>query len=207
MCNPWEKIDLNIYETHMASGNVLQLQTLNTITKQQLNDYDHTNTAILGIAGGNGLENIDITTTKKVYGIDINIEYLAMCRERYPQLSNVLELIYCDLNDINIILPFSNILICNLIVEYLGVYKFTELIKNNRENINIVSCVIQKNNNNSFVSSSGLSSEFDPLMSIHNDIDRDELLNSFINTGFQCIKNLVYPLPNGKEFIRIDFCK
>lgn len=207
MCNPWEKIDLNIYEIHMASEKVLQLQTLNYITKQQLNDYDHTNTAILGIAGGNGLENIDLTTTKKVYGIDINREYLDMCRKRYPELYNILELICCDLNNINTVLPHSNILICNLIVEYLGVYKFTELIKNNRENINIVSCVIQKNNNNSFVSRSGLSYAFDPLMSIHNDINKNELINSFINAGFHCIKSLVYPLPNGKEFIRIDFDK
>lgn len=205
MYNPWEKIDLNVYETHMASENVLQLQTLNIIAKQQLNDYVHKNVTILGVAGGNGLEYVNRASTEKVYGIDINKEYLGMCRMRYPQLDNILELICCDLSDTNTVLPYSNILICNLIIEYLGVNKFIELVKNNRENLNIVSCVIQKNNNNGFVSSSSLTSAFDPLMSIHNDIDRDELLNSFINAGFLCIKNLVYSLPNGKEFIRIDF--
>jgi hypothetical protein len=156
---------------------------------------------------GYKIENIDSTSTKNVYGIDINREYLDMCKKRFPQLDNVLELICCDLSDINTVLPFSNILICNLVIEYLGINKFIKLINNNRENINIVSCVIQKNNNNSFISCSSLTSAFDPLMSIHNDIDKDELLNVFLTVGFHCIKGLVYSLPNGKEFIRIDLSK
>lgn len=45
----------------------------------------------------------------------------------------------------------------------------------------------------------------DSLTSIHNDIDEDKLVNSFCKCGFHCIKRQVYPLPNGKEYIRIDF--
>lgn len=205
MSNPWTKIDLKAYETHMSLNNVFQLQTLNIITKAQINDYDNTNIAILGVASGNGLENIDSTSTKKVYGIDINTNYLDICSERYPQLNHILELVCCDLSNVNTVLPFSNILICNLIIEYLGVYKFTELIKNNRKNVNIVSCVIQKNNNSNFVSSSSQTSALDSLTSIHKDIEADKLLNGLLEIGFRCIKNQIYPLPNGKEFIRMDF--
>jgi len=208
MNNPWEKIDLNIYEEHMSSDKVLQLQTLSSITKQQLNDYEHTNVIILGVAGGNGLEHIDIFNTKKVYGIDVNKKYLDVCKARYRhQLANILELICCDASDSKTILPFSNILICNLIIEYLGVNKFIELIQNNIDNVNIVSCVIQKNNNTSFVSNSSLTSAFDPILSIHNDIDSNELLNMFLHIGLKLIKSIVYPLSNDKTFIRMDFKK
>lgn len=61
MIHPWEKIDLNIYEAHMSSESVFQLQTLNRITKQQPYDYDASVVTILGIAGGNGLDNVDIS--------------------------------------------------------------------------------------------------------------------------------------------------
>jgi len=205
MINPWEQIDLNTYELHMSSNSVLQLQMLNNITKQQLSDYIHNNVVILGIAGGNGLENIDINTTKKVYGIDINSSYLDCCKDRYPKLAGILELICCDLSNTNTILPSSDILICNLIIEYLEADNFVELIKNNSSNVNMVSCVIQKNNNNNFVSSSNLTSALEPILSIHNDIREDHLKDEFLRVGFICKREMEYPLPNGKEFIRIDF--
>ncbi len=205
MANPWEKIELNIYETHMQSENVYQLQTLSDITKQQLNDYASTNVVIMGITGGNGLDHIDTGRTKKVYGIDINREYLDICKRRYKQLGSVLELICCDLSDTDVVLPFSNILICNLIVEYLGIDKFIELISNNKEKVEIISCTIQLSNRTGFVSKSSLSSAFEPLMSIQHDIDPEALIQKLLDAGFCCMLKLTYPLPNGKEFIRMDF--
>lgn len=205
MHNPWEQIDLNIYETHMSSESVFQSQTLSSITKEQLNDYVHSKVAILGVAGGNGLEHIDTVNTQKVYGIDVNRQYLDACKTRYPQLNNILEFICCDLNNTDTLLPDSDILICNLIIEYLGENKFVELIRNNKDNLNIVSCVIQRNNKNGFVSNSNLASAFDPILSIHHDIETEKLLNEFSKIGFNCIKKRSYPLPNGKEFIRMDF--
>lgn len=205
MNNPWERIDLDIYETHMASNDVFQLQALNSITKEQITDYVHTNILIMGVAGGNGLEHIDISTTEKVFGLDVNSQYLDKCKERYPQLTNILELICCDLNNSDAVLPYSDIMISNLIIEYIGANKFVELIRNNKDNVNVISCIIQKNNNNDFVSNSDLTSFLEPLVSIHHDIDAENLLNEFLKIGFKCIKKMYYPLPNGKEFIRIDF--
>jgi hypothetical protein len=207
MVNPWEKVDLNTYELHMAANSVGQLQALNVITKQQLSEYDHDIIAILGVAGGNGLENIDISSTKKVYGVDINKRYLDSCKGRYSKLEKILELVCCDLSNSKMRLPFSDILICNLIIEYLGVKSFVELIQNNRQNVKVVSCVIQRNNNNSFVSSSDQASELNSIILIHHDIEEENLVDEFLKVGFRCIKRMVYPLINGKDFIRVDFIK
>ena len=46
MSHPWEKIDLNTYETHMSSTDVFQLQTLNKITEHQLTDFNPVTVAI-----------------------------------------------------------------------------------------------------------------------------------------------------------------
>lgn len=205
MINPWESMDLSIYESHMSAGDVFQLQTLCTITKQQINAYDHTYVTILGIAGGNGLEHIDVSKTKKVYGLDVNMQYLTECKERYPGLTGILELTCCDLSIPKTVLPCSNILICNLIIEYLGEERFVELIKNNKNNLNIVSCVIQKNNDNTFVSHSNVKSAFDNINAIHQDICPNKLSVLFEKIGFCLLQSMAYPLPNGKEFIRMDF--
>lgn len=48
---------------------------------------------ILGIAGGNGLEHIDKNKFQKVYGVDINREYLTTVAERYSDFSDILDMI------------------------------------------------------------------------------------------------------------------
>lgn len=73
--NPWESISLRDYEEHMKLDNVRQLQTLNLLMKEQIEQYPIASLIILGIAGGNGLEHVNPTQIKTVYGIDINKDY------------------------------------------------------------------------------------------------------------------------------------
>ncbi len=207
MANSWELIDLDIYEQHMSSNEVYQLQTLNQITKEQLLENDCTYVGILGVAGGNGLDNIDSTKTKKVYAIDINKTYLDRCEKRYKHLTDSLELLNCDLTAPEVKLPYTNLLICNLIIEYIGVSEFVSTIVRNTDNIETVSCVIQKNNDTNFVSKSALTSHFDPIASLHRDINGDILVTLFKEHGFVLKKRQTYNLPNGKEFVRLDFTK
>ncbi|MBU3217717.1 methyltransferase type 11 (plasmid) [Clostridium estertheticum] len=205
MDNPWKEIDLKIYEEHMSSGQVCQLQTLNKITKEQLQDNCHTYVGFVGVCGGNGLENIDIEETKKVYAIDINQKYLNNCKERYMNMGDTLDLICEDLTDKNFQFPYTNLLICNLIIEFIGETEFVAIIDKNKINIDVISCIIQKNNNNSFVSNSKNNSQLEPILSIHHDINEYRLKEAFSIIKFNCIKHKRYMLPDGKEFIRMDF--
>ena len=54
MNNPWEDIKLDDYENHMSLDSVRQLQTMNSIMKDQFEDYPVDTATVLGIAGGNG---------------------------------------------------------------------------------------------------------------------------------------------------------
>lgn len=205
MNNPWQFIELEKYERHMASDEVYQLQRLNAITKEQLEDNQHTYVAILGAAGGNGLEHIDTSKTKKVYAVDINKNYLDACLQRYGHMKNILEILCMDLNSDSVILPCTDLIICNLIIEYLGEEVFISIIDKNKANMDTVSCVIQKNADSSFISKSELALHFKPILSIHHDIDENKLKKLFSNIGFDCIKYKAYELPNCKIFIRMDF--
>ncbi len=205
MKNPWKNIKLKTYEKHMSVKYVYQLQILNEITKEQLNKYYSSIIAILGVSGGNGLEFIKPLETSKVYGIDINSQYLNNCKKRFPQLDNLLELICCDISEKDYLLPATDLLICNLIIEYLGEDVFINLIKNNTKNVKIISCVIQKSNKNSFVSNSKQASELNSLLTIYKNIEEKKLCKKMEKINFSLLYKQSYLLPNGKEFIRLDF--
>lgn len=204
MLNPWEQVDIDVYEKHMKSDNVKQLPMLNYIMEEQFK-YSKPYVGILGVAGGNGLEHIDKTITKKVYGMDINEDYLKICESRYSKLGDTLETIHCNLSDDSLSLPFTNLLICNLIIEYIGVNQFSKIIKRNIDNVEIISCVIQKNNDNYFVSNSDEAKQLQALNTVHHNITELELNKALLDINFQCIRKEKYALPNSKEFIRLDF--
>jgi hypothetical protein len=86
MRNPWLDIPLDDYEGHMSSPSVGQLKTLANLFEEALTYCHPDSVAILGIAGGNGLDRIDPHVTKRVIGIDIHPAYLDKVRDRYPQL-------------------------------------------------------------------------------------------------------------------------
>ena len=69
MTNPWEEINLDDYEKHMSLDSVRQLQTMNSIMKDQFEDYPVDTATVFGIAGGNGLEHVSTEKYSKVYGI------------------------------------------------------------------------------------------------------------------------------------------
>jgi hypothetical protein len=82
--NPWLALPLEDYEGHMSSNAVNQLVPLADLFGEALARLRPRSVAILGVAGGNGLQHVDGTITARVVGIDVNPDYLAATRERFP---------------------------------------------------------------------------------------------------------------------------
>lgn len=206
MKNPWEEISLDDYENHMSLDSVYQLQTMNAIMKAQFEDYQAETAMILGIAGGNGLEHIRTEKYKAVYGIDINEGYLEKIRERYPMLGNVLRLMCLDLTSEADRLPKAELVIANLLVEYIGYQAFVEAIRPICPRY--VSCVIQINGEaEKWVSESPYLHAFDRLDEIHHQMEENALEGEMNKIGYVCISKSASSLPNGKKLQRIDFAK
>lgn len=203
MSKPWENVELSDYETHMQLSNVYQLQTLNKIMHDQFYDYPVKTITILGIAGGNGLEHIDPEKFSQVTGIDINTHYLEICRQRYPKLSDVMTLIRCDLTDETSVIPESELIIANLLIEYIGLDNFQKKLAHHP--VKYVSCVIQKNPEALFVSFSPLQDKFTEVAKSHTDVDEISLINTLNDIGLTVIHREQIDLPNKKQFIRVDF--
>jgi hypothetical protein len=98
MANPWLNVPLADYENHMSSAGVEQSAALSELFAQALAHCQPESVAIIGIAGGNGLDRIDSRVTRRVVGIDINPSYLDTVRQRYRQMPG-LELMCADLNE------------------------------------------------------------------------------------------------------------
>ncbi len=203
MENPWKFIKLSDYESHMALGTVMQLQVLNRIMKKQLDTYPVQSAMVLGVAGGNGLEHLKIENYTKVYGIDINADYLQEVEKRYQNLFPVLECICLDVALEGAKLPTAELLIANLFIEYIGYACFQKTVTHIKPTY--ISCTIQMNADGTFVSDSPYLQVFDDLDSIHQTIETEVLIKSMQEIGYQQIALMEYVLPNGKKLVKVDF--
>jgi hypothetical protein len=203
MSNPFLEIPLEIYEKHMSLDSVYQLQTLNEIMRDQLNRYDVSTSMILGVAGGNGLEHVDINKFDVVYGVDINSQYLETCRQRYSYLGSHFKEICLDLTELTANLPQSELIIANLFIEYIGYEAFACHMQ--KIYPKYISVVIQINLGDEFVSDSPYLHAFDRVTEIHHQMEKTELEHSLDRIGYSCMLNKKYSLPNGKLFQRFDF--
>ena len=118
--NPWLALPLEDYEGHMGSAAVNQLAPLADLFGEALVRLRPRSVAVLGVAGGNGLEHVDGTLTTRVVGIDVNPAYLAATRARFPDLRG-LELHCADLerDDVPDVEPVSLVHV-GLVFEHTG---------------------------------------------------------------------------------------
>jgi len=111
------------YEGHMSLPYVAQAQLLSDAFATTLRDYSPRSVAILGCAGGNGLERIESTVTERVVCIDINPDYIEHVRMRFGRRLRDLELYVGDVQTDR--LPFSSVelVFAGLLFEYLDVHR------------------------------------------------------------------------------------
>ena len=204
--NPWEEIKLDDYENHMSLDSVKQLQTMNSMMKEQFEAYPVTTAMVLGIAGGNGLEHVDTGKYSTVYGVDINRDYLKAVAERYSALSGILKPLQLDLINDYGKLPGAELVIANLLIEYIGYPVFQKAVK--QADPRYVSCGIQINTDvKNWVSDSPYLHAFDRLDEVHHQMEEKELEAAMNGIGYSKILQVRKDLPNGKALVRIDFKK
>lgn len=203
MNNPWTEIPLTDYENHMQLASVMQLQAMNEMMKSQLNAYPIATVMILGIAGGNGLEHVQKDKFKKVYGVDVNPSYLKEVIRRYPDLDGLLECLCINLLDEAYKLPKTDMVIANLLIEYIGYECFQKAIQH--ANPKYVSCIIQINMEDNWISDSPYLHIFDGLEQIHHQMEEQALEKAMVAIDYHAVKTLEHMLPNGKKLIQIDF--
>jgi SAM-dependent methyltransferase len=92
--NPWTVVPAADYERHMGPEGVDQLAPLSAIFQEVYLATQPDRALVLGCATGNGLEHVNPSVTQRVVGVDVNLQYLGVARQRFFHLGPRLEL-YC----------------------------------------------------------------------------------------------------------------
>ena len=88
---PWNNISLADYEGHMATPGVGQAAMLARELQQALAQTQARSLALVGSAGGNGLDCAACRGLERVVCVDINADFLAVLRARHAQQLRKLE--------------------------------------------------------------------------------------------------------------------
>ena len=93
--NPWTVVPAADYERHMGPEGVDQLAPLSAIFQESYVAAQPDRLLLLGCTTGNGLEHVNPAVTQRIVGVDVNLQYLGIARQRYFHLGPRLEL-YCQ---------------------------------------------------------------------------------------------------------------
>ncbi|MBP5726371.1 MAG: methyltransferase type 11 [Clostridia bacterium] len=189
----------------MRLDSVGQLQALNAMMKEQFEACPAGTAMVLGAAGGNGIEHALTGKFRKVYCVDINETYLQATAERFERNPEVCCL-RADLTKEADRLPRAELVIANLLIEYIGYPAFGEVIR--RVCPEYVSCAIQINTDSeNWVSDSPYLHVFDGLDRIHHQMEEGALTAEMKQADYEPVLRKAEALPNGKALVRLDYRK
>ena len=199
MQNPWLSIPLSDYEKHMGSEQVQQLGPLAELFGEALRRCRPESVAILGIGGGNGLEKIDSSVTRRIVGLDVNAEYLEAVRARYGSVRG-LELHCVDLSQQRVAIEPVQLVYAALIFEHAG----TEMCLENAARLTArgghLAVVLQLPAKSAQpVAGSGIQS-MGALKSHFSLIAPEHLRESLEARGFRLVHESERDVPGGKAF-------
>lgn len=205
--SPWLEVPLLDYERHMDAPSVAQASMIAETLRQLVEQKPPHSLALLGSAGGNGLDRIDPAVTRRVVAVDINPSYLEVCRERHAKRFDSFEQVNCDLSKG---CPFTEpveLVYAALVLEYVDLEIFLEyaplLVT---ENDRIAFVFQNRDNLCSPVSDTGISSLL-PLATVHLPVDVDEVANRLLAHGMSVRERRTMSTPSGKLFTLLVMTK
>ena len=199
MSNPWLSVPLAEYEQHMNSAEVRQLSALSELFAEAITRCRPSSIAVLGIAGGNGLEHIDSSVTTRIVGLDLNPQYLESVKERYPHLPG-LYLRCVNLSEQRIALEPVQLVHAALIFEHAGVERCLEnAIALTAQGGNL-SVVIQLPAESGEAEGASRFASIEKLHAHLSMVSPKWVCESLAGRGFRLVQETTRELPAGKAF-------
>ena len=115
--NPWNKVSLADYEGHMATPAVGQATMLAQEFRHAIERTRPKSLALIGCAGGNGLEELSNHALERVVCVDVNPNYLETLKTRYTEKIRNLECCCCELEQYRSLKPVD-LVFGGLVFEY-----------------------------------------------------------------------------------------
>ncbi len=197
--NPWLEIPLADYERHMSAPAVAQAEMLADVLRGLAERYRPRSLAVLGTAGGNGLDGIDPRVTERVVAVDIHPEYLETCGARHAARFAEFEPVHCDLN---MGAPFAEpveLVYAALILESLDVDAFLDYTPGLVTEGGRIAFVFQEPHAHGAITDSGVTS-LQALKNAHATVDVAAVVDDLMAQGMSLGERRSMVAAGGKSF-------
>jgi hypothetical protein len=205
MRHPWLEIPIPDYEAHMALPSVGQAQLLGTALQRTVTQLQPRSLAVLGVAGGNGLELVDPAIVRRVVALDFNPDYLALCTRRHATSFDRFEPVLHDLSQGPPLIVPVECIFAGLVLEYLCIESFCGYLApllTTRGNfaalLQLPSATLPEVSASPFASLSRL----EPAFSFVHPTSLDDTLSA---RGFSRITSERYEIDSGKSFSYVSY--
>jgi ubiquinone/menaquinone biosynthesis C-methylase UbiE len=199
--NPWLQISAEDYEGHMSAPKVAQLQMLNKIFADVLNEFQPKSVAVLGCTTGNGFEHLINKNIVQIVGVDLNPQYISICKKRFEKSLPQLELICADLNQLELQNSSLHLIHAALIFEYVDIDKVLLKILRWLKPDGMLTAVLQLQSDKSSPVSETPYKSLRLLNSFIKLVEPEELRGKAKKCGLEEVKNYKIKLESGKSFL------
>jgi hypothetical protein len=202
MRNPWLDIPLEDYEGHMSLPSIGQAQMLSDQLHAVIRRVQPASVAVIGCAGGNGLDRIDPGAVRRVVAVDINPVYVEEAARRHGGRFDRFEAHCADIQSKALTFEPVDLIYAALLFEYVDTPAALENLRRLSRQGGTLAAILQLPHEEKtaispspYATLQGLS----PLMRL---VDPAELSRQAAAAGFTSdAKPETLDLPSGKRFL------
>jgi hypothetical protein len=198
--NPWLKIPLGDYESHMAYPSIGQAALLADQFERLVLQHSPKSVALIGCAGGNGLERLAPGQVERIVAVDINPDYVERTNLRHARRLSSLELLCADVQSESLSFEQVELVYAALLFEYVDVAAALATIKRNCHAGAILATVLQLPHESQATVSSSPYTSLGALAAAFRLIAPEELSRCATAAGFVPVGSESLAAPSGKRF-------
>jgi hypothetical protein len=200
MTHPGLEIPISDYEGHMALPSVGQSELLASTLRRVVRTFRPRSLAVLGAAGGNGLELVDPAIVGRVIAVDFNPEYLAVCTSRYAASFARFEPILHDLSQGPPAFEPVECVYAGLVLEYLPTDRFFAYLASLIASGGIFAALVQLPSPDLPEVSPSPFHSLEKLQPVFSAINPEWMLQTLVMRGFSLAEEERIVLGTGKSF-------
>jgi SAM-dependent methyltransferase len=205
MSNPWLSIPLDDYEGHMSLPTVGQAQMIAEQLGRALDRWTPTSIAVIGCAGGNGLDRIAGSAVERVVAVDVNPDYIERTRDRHAKGLLGLELVCADVQSESLIYDPVDFTYAALLFEYVRLLPTLKTLKRNSRPDAVLTAVLQLPHPTVHAVSPSPYKSLGNLAAAMTLVAPEKLCQAAEHVGFTVADSTILELSSGKRFCVQNF--
>jgi len=205
MYNPWLGIPLADYEAHMSLPTVGQARMLADQLAKLIEQHAPASAAVIGCAGGNGLDRFESTCVKRIVAVDINPKFIEACGTRYANRLANLHLHCGNVESRQLQFEPVDLIYAALIFEYTDIAATLATLQRNLRPGGVLAAVLQLEQVHQYAITPSVYRSLNVLAGSLRLIAPAELRAQASAAGFEIAGASTIELPSGKQFLLQKF--